>query len=70
VLASLRAGAWHFKRERASEMEHRPAAGDDTTSLYLVMVIVCLTTALLFMGSPPSAALTADQINQMPLWGP
>jgi hypothetical protein len=51
-------------------MKHRPATGDDATSLYLVMVIACLTTALLFMGFPPSAALTVDQISQMPLWGP
>jgi hypothetical protein len=51
-------------------MKHRSAAGDDNTSLYLAIVIACLTTALLFIGLPPSAALTAEQINQMPLWGP
>jgi hypothetical protein len=37
----------------------------------LVALVACLTMALLlFLGTPPSATLTADQINQLPLWGP
>jgi hypothetical protein len=53
-------------------MKQRPdEATEDAISTYLVIVIACLTIALLFTGLPPSAAaLTADQINQMPLWGP
>jgi hypothetical protein len=43
----------------------------DAISLCLVLVIICLATALLFMGVPSSEAmLTAEQINEMPLFGP
>jgi hypothetical protein len=35
-----------------------------------VVLIACLTLALLFLGTPPSATLTADQTNQLLLLGP
>jgi len=54
-----------LQAKRATEMKHWSAVGDDTTAWYLVIVIACLTMALMFMSSPPSAALTADQINHM-----
>jgi uncharacterized membrane protein len=44
---------------------------DDAISLYLVIAIACLATALLFIGLPTAdALLTTEQISQMPLWGP
>jgi hypothetical protein len=37
----------------------------------MVVVTVCLVTAVLFMSLPVSdAMLTTDQINEMPLRGP
>jgi len=56
-----------MKRRSADDSISR----DDAISLYLVIVIVCLATALLFMGVPTSdTMLTAGQINETPLWGP
>jgi hypothetical protein len=43
---------------------------DDTTSLCLAIVIVCLTGALLFVGLPPSNSVIANQINEIQLLGP
>jgi hypothetical protein len=55
------------------EMKHRAKSasrGDDTTSLCLVIVIACLTGALLFVGLPPASSVTANQINEIQLLGP
>jgi hypothetical protein len=55
-------------------MKRRPAVDSasgkaDAISLYLVIVIIWLATALLFMGVPPAdAILTTDQINR--IFGP
>jgi hypothetical protein len=54
-----------MKRQRAES-----TSGDDAISLLLVIMIAFLAMAVLLMGSPRSAALTVDQINMMPVWGP
>ncbi len=57
-----------MKRRYAVERTSRNA---DSISLYLVITIACLATALLFMALPVSdAKLTADQTSQISLWGP
>ena len=56
-----------MKRRSAVEPKSLNA---DTTSLYMVVVIICLATVVLFIRLPSSdAMLTTDQIDQMPLWG-
>jgi hypothetical protein len=41
----------------------------DGSALFLIYVIACLA-ALNLIVRFPGAAMTLDQINQMPLWGP
>jgi hypothetical protein len=58
-----------MKRKSAVDTVSRRKA--DAISLCLVLVIICLATALLFMGVPPTdAMLSTEQINEMPLFGP
>jgi hypothetical protein len=42
----------------------------DATSAILIVVIACLVSAILILGSPEAALLTPEQIDLLPLWGP
>ena len=44
-------------------------ADAESTSLILVCIIICLVTVGLFV-LVPAVELSADQINQVVLWGP
>jgi hypothetical protein len=44
--------------------------GADRTTLILVCIIICLVTVCLIALTPDDLALTPEQINQLPLWGP
>jgi hypothetical protein len=45
------------------------ADGDIITSIQL-LIIACLICAILVMNTPETVLLTAEQISQMPVWGP
>jgi hypothetical protein len=45
------------------------ATDRERTSLILVCIIICLATVELFVLGP-TIELSADQINQVVLWGP
>ena len=45
------------------------ATDGERTSLILVCIIICLATVELFVLGP-TIELSADQINQVVLWGP
>jgi hypothetical protein len=54
---------------RSLNASHAATADAERTSLILVCIIVCLVTVELFVLGP-TVELSADQINQVVLWGP
>jgi hypothetical protein len=60
-----------MRRQRIGRIFRLPTApdkkassgDDDASTLFLVIVIACLTSAILVLCTPGAAVLTVDQIN-------